>query len=110
MIHKKEVAIGGATLSIEMGKIAKQANGAAVVRLGDTVVLVTACASKDERVGIDFLPLTVDYRENFYASGKIPGGFFKREGRLSEKEVLTCRLILGNVNSAWVARIVSMPK
>ena len=93
MIHKKEVAIGGATLSIEMGKIAKQANGAAVVRLGDTVVLVTACASKDEREGIDFLPLTVDYRENFYASGKIPGGFFKREGRPNEKEILTSRLI-----------------
>ncbi len=93
MIHKKEVAIGGATLSIEMGKIAKQANGAAVVRMGDTVVLVTACASKDEREGIDFLPLTVDYRENFYASGKIPGGFFKREGRPNEKEILTSRLI-----------------
>jgi polyribonucleotide nucleotidyltransferase len=93
MIHKKEVALGGATLSIEMGKIAKQANGAAVVRLGDTVVLVTACASKDERAGIDFLPLTVDYRENFYASGKIPGGFFKREGRPNEKEILTSRLI-----------------
>ncbi len=93
MIHKKEVAIGGSTLSIEMGKLAKQANGAAVVRLADTVVLVTACASKDEREGIDFLPLTVDYRENFYASGKIPGGFFKREGRPNEKEILTSRLI-----------------
>jgi polyribonucleotide nucleotidyltransferase len=93
MIHKKEVAIGGTTLSIEMGKLAKQANGAAVVRMGDTVVLVTACASKDEREGIDFLPLTVDYRENFYASGKIPGGFFKREGRPNEKEILTSRLI-----------------
>jgi polyribonucleotide nucleotidyltransferase len=93
MIHKKEVAIGGATLSIEMGKLAKQANGAAVVRMGDTVVLVTACASKDDREGIDFLPLTVDYRENFYASGKIPGGFFKREGRPNEKEILTSRLI-----------------
>ncbi|MGH9335192.1 MAG: polyribonucleotide nucleotidyltransferase, partial [Vicinamibacteria bacterium] len=63
------------------------------VRMGDTVVLVTACASKDEREGIDFLPLTVDYRENFYASGKIPGGFFKREGRPNEKEILTSRLI-----------------
>jgi polyribonucleotide nucleotidyltransferase len=93
MIHKKEVAIGGSTLSIEMGKLAKQANGAAVVRMGDTVVLVTACASKEEREGIDFLPLTVDYRENFYASGKIPGGFFKREGRPNEKEILTSRLI-----------------
>ena len=80
MIHRKEVEIGGRTLSIEMGKLAKQANGAAVVRLGDTVVLVTACAAKRPREGIDFLPLTVDYRESFYAAGKIPGGFFKREG------------------------------
>src|SRR3972149_2721501 len=93
MVYQKEVALGGATLSIEMGRLAKQANGAAVVRLGDTVVLVTACAAKTERQGIDFLPLTVDYRENFYASGKIPGGFFKREGRPNEKEVLTSRLI-----------------
>jgi polyribonucleotide nucleotidyltransferase len=93
MIHKKEVAIGSATLSIEMGKLAKQANGAALVRMGDTVVLVTACASKEDREGVDFLPLTVDYRENFYASGKIPGGFFKREGRPNEKEILTSRLI-----------------
>ena len=93
MIHRREVEIGGRTLSIEMGKLAKQANGSALVRMGDTVVLVTACASKDEREGIDFLPLTVDYRENFYASGKIPGGFFKREGRPNEKEILTSRLI-----------------
>ncbi len=93
MIHRKEVEIGGRTLSIEMGKLAKQANGAAVVRLGDTVVLVTACAAKKPREGIDFLPLTVDYRESFYAAGKIPGGFFKREGRPNEKEILTCRLI-----------------
>jgi polyribonucleotide nucleotidyltransferase len=93
MIHRKQVEIGSTTFSIEMGKLAKQANGAAVVRVGDTVVLVTACASKDSREGIDFLPLTVDYRENFYASGKIPGGFFKREGRPNEKEILTSRLI-----------------
>jgi len=93
MTHRKEVEIGGATLSIEMGKLAKQANGAAVVRLGDTVVLVTACTAKDPREGVDFLPLTVDYRENFYAAGKIPGGFFKREGRPTEKETLTSRLI-----------------
>ncbi len=93
MIQKRELEIGGTTFSIEMGKLAKQANGAAVVRAGDTVVLVTACTSKDEREGIDFLPLTVDYRENFYASGKIPGGFFKREGRPNEKEILTSRLI-----------------
>ena len=93
MIHRKEVEIGGSTLSIEMGKLAKQANGAAVVRLGDTVVLVTACMAKEEREGVDFLPLTVDYRESFYAAGKIPGGFFKREGRPNEKEILTSRLI-----------------
>ncbi|TDI48389.1 MAG: polyribonucleotide nucleotidyltransferase [Acidobacteria bacterium] len=92
-MHRKEIEIGGRTLSIEMGKLAKQANGAAVVRLGDTVVLVTACAAKKPREGIDFLPLTVDYREAFYAAGKIPGGFFKREGRPNEKEILTCRLI-----------------
>ena len=93
MIHRKELELGGVTLSIEMGRLAKQADGAALVRLGETVVLVTACAAKTEREGIDFLPLTVDYRENFYAAGKIPGGFFKREGRPSEKEILTSRLI-----------------
>ncbi|HXV62156.1 MAG TPA: polyribonucleotide nucleotidyltransferase, partial [Vicinamibacteria bacterium] len=93
MMHRKEVQIGERVLTIEMGKLAKQANGAALVRMGDTVVLMTACASKDVREGIDFLPLTVDYRENFYASGKIPGGFFKREGRPNEKEILTSRLI-----------------
>jgi polyribonucleotide nucleotidyltransferase len=93
MIHRKELELGGATLSIEMGRLARQADGAALVRLGETVVLVTACADKREREGIDFLPLTVDYRENFYAAGKIPGGFFKREGRPSEKEILTSRLI-----------------
>jgi len=93
MVYRKELELGGAMLSIEMGRLAKQADGAALVRLGETVVLVTACASKTEREGVDFLPLTVDYRENFYAAGKIPGGFFKREGRPSEKEILTSRLI-----------------
>jgi polyribonucleotide nucleotidyltransferase len=85
--------LGRLTLSIETGRIAKQADGAAVVRLGDTVVLTTACAMKEARAGIDFLPLTVDYRENTYAAGKIPGGFFKREGRPNEKEILTSRMI-----------------
>ena len=93
MVYRKELELGGATFSIEMGRLAKQADGAALVRLGDTMVLVTACAAKTEREGIDFLPLTVDYRENFYAAGKIPGGYFKREGRPSEHEVLTSRLI-----------------
>ncbi|MBI3261995.1 MAG: polyribonucleotide nucleotidyltransferase [Acidobacteria bacterium] len=77
----------------ETGKLAKQANGSALVRYGDTVVLVTACCANQPRTGIDFLPLTVDYREYTYASGRIPGGFFKREGKPSEKEVLTSRVI-----------------
>ena len=93
MIRRKEVELGGVTLSIEMGRIAKQADGAALVRVGDTMVLVAACGSENIREGIDFLPLTVDYRESFYASGKIPGGFLKREGRANDKEVLTSRLI-----------------
>ena len=92
-LHKREIQIDSRTLSIETGKLAKQADGAVLVRLGDTVVLVTACHATTAREGIDFLPLTVDYRENAYASGRIPGGFFKREGRPTEKEVLTSRLI-----------------
>src|SRR5215468_3393623 len=93
MSERVEMPLGGHTLSIETGKVAKQADGAVVVRLGDTVVLATACAQREPRVGVDFLPLTVDYRENNYASGKIPGGFFKREGRPNEKEILTSRMI-----------------
>jgi polyribonucleotide nucleotidyltransferase len=92
-MNRVEMPLGRHTLSIETGRIAKQADGATLVRLGDTVVLATACAQRDPRVGVDFLPLTVDYRENNYASGKIPGGFFKREGRPNEKEVLTSRMI-----------------
>ena len=87
-----EREIAGRTLSIETGRIAKQAHGSAVVRYGDTVVLVTATRAKP-REGIDFFPLTVEYREMTYAAGKIPGGFFKREGRPSTKETLTCRMI-----------------
>ena len=93
MIVRKELEISGQTFSLERGKIAKQADGSVVVRYGDSVVLVTACASRNPREGVDFLPLTVDYRENTYAGGKIPGGFFKREGRPNEKETLTSRLI-----------------
>jgi polyribonucleotide nucleotidyltransferase len=92
-MRKRELSIGSHTLSIETGRLAKQADGAAVVRLGDTIVLVTACRAANPREGIDFLPLTVDYREYTYASGRIPGGFFKREGKPTEKEVLTSRLI-----------------
>ena len=92
-MYRRDLTIGDKTLSIETGKLAKQADGSAIVRYGDTVVIVTACCSGTEREGIDFLPLTVDYREYAYASGRIPGGFFKREGRPSEKEVLTSRVI-----------------
>ena len=90
--HQVSIEVGGRALVLESGKIAKQANGAVTARYGDTVVLVTACmASKpNDR---DFLPLTVDYRENTYSAGKIPGGFFKREGRPTEKEILVSRLI-----------------
>ena len=92
-MYKRELTVGQNVLSIETGKLAKQASGAVVVRYGDTVVLVTACYAQAERQGIDFLPLTVDYREYTYASGRIPGGFFKREGKPAEKEVLTSRMI-----------------
>ena len=90
--YQVTIEVGGRPLALEMGKIAKQANGAVTARYGDTIVLVTACmASKaSDR---DFLPLTVDYRENTYSAGKIPGGFFKREGRPTEKEILVSRLI-----------------
>ena len=88
-----ETEIGGKRLILETGLMAKQASGAVVARYGDTVVLSTAVASKVERQNVDFLPLTVDYQEKAYAAGKIPGGFFKREGRQSEKEILSSRLI-----------------
>jgi polyribonucleotide nucleotidyltransferase len=92
MTYKKELEIGGRSLSLETGAVAKQANGACVIRYGDTVVLATACY-KDGVVLGDFMPLTVDYKEYTYAGGRIPGGFFKREGRPTEKEILTSRLI-----------------
>lgn len=85
--------INGRTLTIETGEVAKQAHGSALVRYGDTLVLAAATAAKEERGELDFFPLTVDYRERTYAAGKIPGGFIKREGRPSEKEILTSRII-----------------
>ncbi len=88
----REVSVGQGSISIETGKLAKQAGGSVMVRSGDSVVLVTACRAASPR-DVDFLPLTVDYREYTYASGRIPGGFFKREGKPSEKEVLTSRMI-----------------
>src|SRR5690606_40037859 len=92
-MHTRSVELGARTISFETGKLAKQADGSVMVRMGDSVVLVTACHAANPREGIDFLPLTVDYREFTYASGRIPGGFFKREGKPTEKEVLTSRLI-----------------
>src|SRR6187401_3102603 len=89
----RELEIGHGSIRFETGKLAKQAGGSVIVRSGDSVVLVTACRAASPREGIDFLPLTVDYREYTYASGRIPGGFFKREGKPAEKEVLTSRLI-----------------
>ena len=91
--HRKEIMWGGRQLTIESGKVARQANGSVMVTYGDTVVLATAVAEKTARAGLDFFPLTVNYQEKTFAAGKIPGGFFKREGRPSEKETLTSRLI-----------------
>ena len=94
MYKKIEVEIGGRTLTVETGKMAKQANGSTVVTYGETVVLVTATAAKEGRPDVDFFPLTVEYQERFYAVGRIPGSYFRREiGRPSEKETLTCRII-----------------
>jgi len=93
MVHKVEIDYHGRRLSLETGRLAKQAGGAVLCQYGETVVLATATASHTAREGIDFFPLTVDYQEKTFAAGKIPGGFFKREGRLGEKETLTSRLI-----------------
>ncbi len=93
MVKNYEIDYGGRPLKIEIGKMARQSNGSCTVRYGDTVVLVTACRAKEASPGLDFMPLTVNYMEMTYAAGKIPGGFFKREGRPSEREVLCSRLI-----------------
>ncbi|HOV70195.1 MAG TPA: polyribonucleotide nucleotidyltransferase, partial [Clostridia bacterium] len=93
MVKNFEMDFAGRKLVIETGKYAEQANGACIVRCGDTVVLVTATASKTPREGIDFFPLSVDFEEKLYSVGKIPGGFIRREGRPTEKAILTSRLI-----------------
>ena len=90
---KKSIAYGRHQLTLETGEIARQAHGAVMVTMDDTVVLVTVVGAKNAKQGQDFFPLTVDYQERSYAAGRIPGSFFKREGRPSEKEILTCRLI-----------------
>ena len=91
--HSVEIDWGGRPLKLETGKIARQANGAVMATYGETVVLATVVAAKSPREGVDFLPLTVDYQEKAYAAGRIPGGYFKREGRPTEKETLVSRLI-----------------
>ena len=93
MIYQESIDLGRQSLTLETGRLAKQADGSAFIRYGDTVVLATATANQEPREGISFFPLTVDYREYTYAAGRIPGGFFKREGRPTEKEILTSRMI-----------------
>jgi polyribonucleotide nucleotidyltransferase len=90
---KESIKLGGKNLDVEYGKVAKQADGSVVIRYGDTMVLVTAVSARSPREGLDFFPLTVEYRESSYSAGRIPGNYFRREGRPNEKEVLTCRLI-----------------
>ena len=85
--------LAGRTLSVDIGRVAAQANGAAFMRYGDTVVLSTATASEKPREGIDFFPLSVEYHEKMYSIGKIPGGFTRREGKPSDNSILTCRVI-----------------
>src|SRR6202789_44686 len=92
-IKRKSIEWGGRKLTLETGRIARQADGAVLATYGETVVLATVVAEKAPRPGLDFFPLTVNYQEKTYAAGKIPGGFFKREGRPSEKETLVSRLI-----------------
>ena len=92
MAQTFQCEVGGRTLLLETGKLATQANGAVTVRYGDAVLLVTACATPEPREGRDFLPMTIDYEERMYAAGKIPGSFFRREGRPSQDGTLAMRL------------------
>src|SRR5205085_10898380 len=95
------VTVGNHEISFEAGKLAKQADGAVVVRSGDTMVLATAVGRTEGRPGADFFPLTVDVEEKMYAAGKIPGGFFKREGRAGEKAILTARMVDRPIRPLW---------
>src|SRR3989338_4835294 len=92
-VKKFEILLGQKALSFETGRMAKQADGSVVVSTGGTMVLVAVCGAREPKEGTDFFPLTVDYQEKSYAGGKIPGGYFKREGKATEKETLTSRLI-----------------
>ena len=93
MTVTREIDLGGRTLQVETGRLAHQANGAVTVRMDDTIVMGTATMSAEDRQGIDFFPLLCDYEERMYSIGRIPGGFFKREGRPGERATLTSRLI-----------------
>ena len=93
MSEKATISVGDKQIIIETGKLAKQADGAVTVQMGETIVLVAAVGAAKAKPGQDFFPLTVDYREKAAAAGKFPGGYFKREGRPTEKEILTCRMI-----------------
>src|SRR5487761_712010 len=93
MSHKITAQIGDKSITIESGKLAKQADGAVTIQMGETIVIVAAVAATKAKEGQDFFPLTADYREKAAAAGKFPGGYFKREGRPTEKEILACRLI-----------------
>src|SRR5260221_12678520 len=111
MLHSVEVDLGGGrTITIESGKMAKQANGAVIVRSGESVVLVTACTSDQPKPGANFFPLTVDYREYTYSAGRFPGGFIKREGRQSEKKTLTCSLIARPIRPLFPERYCNEPQ
>src|SRR5271166_2543277 len=92
-IHRVELDWGGRPLVLETGKVARQADGAVLATYGETTVLATVVSAREAKEGVDFLPLTVNYQEKFYAAGRIPGGYFKREGRPTEKETLVSRLI-----------------
>lgn len=110
MVHTVEIEVAGRTLRLETGRVARQADGSIWASYGDTVVLATAVASQVAKAGIDFLPLTVDYQEKSFAAGKIPGGYFKREARPSEKAVLTSRQIDRGFVRSSLRAITSRPR
>src|SRR5262245_16081033 len=104
-VERREIVAGANKIEIEAGKVARQAAGAVTVRCGDTVVLVAAAFASKPRVGLDFFPLTVDYRERTYAAGRIPGGFFKREGKARDREILISRLIDRSIRPLFAEHI-----
>nr|MCR5570692.1 polyribonucleotide nucleotidyltransferase [Bacteroidales bacterium] len=101
-IIKKQITLAdGRVIEIETGKLAKQADGSAVVKMGGTMLLATVCAAKEVKEGTDFMPLTVDYREKYYAAGRFPGGFMKRESKPSDYEILIARLVDRPIRPLW---------